>query len=126
MSYPKSLVKVLILLLLVGACLTVNANQTQIVTYKGQLVMGKNESVIIYLGSESGDLAAFCFTNKSAVGRAILSKCKAGKQCAFTGRVAWDNKCTIRQFYPGADIQDLSASGKIISLKSVKRPRNKK
>jgi hypothetical protein len=101
---------------------TVSADQIEIVTYKGRLEVGKAESTIIYLGSETGDLAAFCFTNKSAVGRAILSKCKTGKQCEFTGQVDWDKSCNIKQFYPaGTDMQVLSASGKIISVKSVRR-----
>jgi hypothetical protein len=122
MNYSKSLIGALILFLLLICNLIVVANQPETVTYKGKLEIGKTESAIIYLGSESGDLAAFCFTNKSAVGRAILSKCKVGKQCEFTGRVDWNKSCSIKQFYPaGTDMPGLSASGKIISIKSVRR-----
>ncbi len=122
MKYSKSLVVSFILHIFLSFDLTVSANQTELVTYQGQLKVGKTESAIIYLGSETGDLAAFCFTNKSAVGRAILAKCKANKQCEFTGRVDWAKDCDIRQFYPsGTDMQGLSASGKIVSVKSVKR-----
>jgi hypothetical protein len=122
MKYSKSSIGALILFLLLSCGFTVSANQTETVTYKGKLEVGKTESAIIYLGSESGDLAAFCFTNKSAIGRAILSRCKTGKQCEFTGQVDWNKSCNIKQFYPaGTDMQGLSASGKIISVKSVRR-----
>ena len=120
MSYLKYFGQVLILILVAGI-LFANAFQTGTVTYDGQLKVGKTESTIIYLGSESGDLAAFCFTNKSRVGRAILSKCKDGKQCEFTGRVSWAQYCDIKKFYPpDTEMQGLSASGKIVSLKSVR------
>ncbi len=84
------------------------------VSYKGKLQVGKTESVILYVGEESGDYAAFCFTNNSPVGRAILAACKDGEQCQFTGEIA-DGNCKV----PGLEA-DLSASGKIVSIKSVK------
>jgi hypothetical protein len=37
----------------------------------GELQVGKAESVILYLGEESGDYAAYCFANDSEAGRAI-------------------------------------------------------
>lgn len=76
--------------------------------------MRDKRSVILYVGKETGDYAAFCFTNNSQVGRAILAACKDGEQCQFTGEIA-DGECKV----PGLEA-DLSASGKIVSIKSVK------
>ncbi len=128
MKYSKSLIVILVLNLFPFFNLTVNANHsetvtdTETVTYNGRLEVGKTKSVILYLGSETGDLAAFCFLNKSAVGRAILSKCKPGKECEFTGKVNWDKSCDVKRIYPGGkDLQQLSASAEIISVKSVRR-----
>jgi hypothetical protein len=50
----------------------------------GELTVGKTESVILYVGMETGDYAAYCFTNASEVGRAILAKCKNKDQCEVT------------------------------------------
>jgi hypothetical protein len=83
-------------------------------TYAGELQVGKTSSVILYFGAESGDYAAFCFTNNSAVGRAILAACKDKQQCQFTGEVV-GGECKV----PGLEA-DLSASSKIVSIKSVK------
>ena len=84
------------------------------VSYAGSLQRGKTDSVILYFGEESGDYAAFCFANKSDVGMSILSACKDGQQCEFTGKLT-DSKCVV----PGLEA-DLSASGRIVSVKSVK------
>lgn len=89
---------------------------TESETYAGKLQVGKTNSVILYVGEETGDYAAFCFTNSSEVGRAILAACKDGEQCQFTGEVA-EGECKV----PGLEA-DLSASGKIVSIKSVKKP----
>jgi hypothetical protein len=88
---------------------------TESVTYAGELQVGKTDSVILYVGAESGDYAAFCFKNSSKVGRAILAACKNREQCQFTGEVV-DAKCKV----PGLEA-DLSASSRIVSIKSVKK-----
>lgn len=90
------------------------AVQDETVTYKGTLELGKTDSAIVYVGAETGDVAAFCFTNNTEVGRAILSVCKKGRQCEFTGTVDSEAGCKIK------DERELSASGKITSIKSVK------
>ncbi len=90
------------------------APATESETYAGELQVGKTKSVILYFGAESGDYAAFCFTNNSAVGRAILAACKNREQCQFTGEVT-NGECKV----PGLEA-DLSASSKIVSIKSVK------
>ena len=90
---------------------------TESESYTGELQVGKTDSVILYVGAESGDYAAFCFKNKSKVGRAILAACKNREQCQFTGEVA-DGACKV----PGLEA-DLSASSKIVSIKSVKKTR---
>ena len=85
------------------------------VGYKGSLESGKIKSLILYLGEESGDYAAFCFTNKSKVGRAVLAACKTGGQCEFTGKVDFSRSCQVKNL-----AANLSASGQIISIESVK------
>lgn len=47
----------------------------------GELTVGKTESVILYVGMETGDYAAYCFKNDSEAGRAILAACKNRDQC---------------------------------------------
>lgn len=86
-------------------------------TIAGQLQTGKTNSVIVYVGMESGDYAVYCFANKSAVGRAILAKCKNGDQCEFVGEVADDDEeCTA----PGLEAS-VSRSGNITKVTRVKR-----
>jgi hypothetical protein len=81
---------------------------------QGKLQIGKIESVILYVGMESGDYAAYCFTNDSEAGRKILAACKDREQCAVTATVD-DYSCKV----PGLEA-DLSASGKIVKVQSVK------
>lgn len=81
---------------------------------RGQLHLGKSESYIFYVGRESGDFAAFCFANDSDAGRAILSACKNGDQCEFTGTVG-EGACQV----PNLEA-DLSASGRITKVVSAK------
>ncbi|HKY05682.1 MAG TPA: hypothetical protein VJQ56_12370, partial [Blastocatellia bacterium] len=83
-------------------------------SYTGRLQVGKTDSVILYVGEDTGDYAAFCFKNDSQAGRAILAVCKDGEPCQFTGELA-DGACKV----PGLEA-DLSASSKIVSVKSVK------
>lgn len=81
---------------------------------EGELEVGKTESTILYVGKETGDYAAYCFTNDSEAGRAILAACKDGDRCAVKGTID-DSKCKV----PGLEA-DLSASGKILKVASVK------
>jgi hypothetical protein len=81
----------------------------------GELQVGKTESVILYLGEESGDYAAYCFANDSDAGRAILAACKNGERCEFSGDVNYEGGCKV----PGLEA-DLSASGKVLKVESVK------
>lgn len=96
------------------------ASQSEASEIQGELQVGKTESVILYVGAESGDYAAYCFTNDSEAGRAILAVCKNKDQCAVTGTVD-DYRCKV----PGLEA-DLSASGKIVKVESVKSLGRKK
>lgn len=87
---------------------------------QGELQAGKTESVILYVGMETGDYAAYCFTNESEAGRAILAACKDREQCVVTGTID-DYGCKV----PGLEA-DLSASGKISKVQSVKSLGRKK
>jgi hypothetical protein len=86
-------------------------------TFKGTLHVGKTATpYLVYVGEESGDFAAFCFTKNSAVGRTILAACKDGATCQFTGKVDQGAKCKVDR----ATQKVLSGSGKILSVTSVK------
>jgi hypothetical protein len=113
MIHRNFIIKIVVFLFLLAPSFVVNAQQSETVTYEGQLQVGKRESTIIYLGEESGDLAAFCFPNKSSVGRTILSKCKNKELCKFVGRVNWSGSCSISGGF--------SARAKIVLLKSVRK-----
>lgn len=113
MFHRNSIIKIVVFLFLIAHCFMANGQQTETVTYEGQFKVGKRESTIVYLGEETGDLAAFCFTNKSSIGRAILSRCKNKGRCKFSGRVDWNSSCSIRGGF--------SARAKIIALKSVRK-----
>lgn len=82
---------------------------------QGELQVGKSESVILYVGKESGDYAGYCFTNDSEGGRAILAACKNKEQCEVIGKVDYESVCKV----PGLEA-DLSSSGKIVKVESVK------
>lgn len=82
---------------------------------QGELQVGKSESVILYVGRETGDYAAYCFANDSEGGRAILAACKDKEQCDVIGKVDYDSGCKV----PGLEA-DLSASGRIVKVESVK------
>lgn len=92
-----------------------DADADDSVSYKGALEVGKTDSTILYLGEESGDYAAFCFANNSDVGRAILAACKNGEQCEFVGAVDFESPCKVKNLEA-----DLSASGRITAVESVK------
>jgi hypothetical protein len=87
----------------------------------GELQTGKSESVILYVGVETGDYAAYCFKNNSDAGRAILSACKNGEECEVVGENDGSTACDV----PGLE-GDLSASGKITKVVSVKSLGRKK
>lgn len=88
---------------------------------EGELQLGKTESVILYVGKETGDYAAYCFANDSEAGRAITAVCKNGEQCEFVGEVDADSACKV----PGLEA-DLSASSRISKIESVKTLGRKK
>jgi hypothetical protein len=91
------------------------AGQSEGDIIQGELQVGKSESVILYVGKETGDYAGYCFTNNSESGRAILAACKDKGQCEVIGKVDYDGGCKV----PGLEA-DLSASGKIVKVRSVK------
>ncbi len=80
----------------------------------GELQVGKTESVILYVGEDTGDYAAYCFTNDSEAGRAILAACKNGDQCEAKATLG-EGTCKV----PGLEA-DLSASFKISKVASAK------
>ncbi len=82
---------------------------------EGELQTGKTESVILYVGAETGDYAAYCFMNDSEAGRAILARCKNGGQCRFSGKVDFEAACKV----PGLEA-DLSSKGRIVKIETVK------
>lgn len=90
-------------------------------TVQGELQTGKTSSLILYLGEETGDYAAYCFANNSEAGQAILAACKNGGQCEVVGTIADDASCQV----PGLEA-NLSASFKIVKVISAKRAAGKK
>jgi hypothetical protein len=88
--------------------------QVDTVTFKGRLRSNEAESTILYYGVESGDLAGFCFENDSDIGRTVLTKCKAGDLCEFTGEVDWNQQCPF-----GGGM--FSAQARVTKLKSVRK-----
>ena len=91
------------------------AGQSEANDIEGQLQMGKTESVILYVGMESGDYAGYCFTNDSDAGRAILAACKDKERCAVKAVVDHEAGCKV----PGLEAT-LSDSGKITKVESAK------
>ncbi len=82
----------------------------------GELQTGKTESVILYVGEETGDYAAYCFTNDSDAGRAILAACKNKEQCEVKATLGeGDSECKV----PGLEAT-LSASFNIAKVASAK------
>lgn len=81
----------------------------------GELQTGKTDSVILYVGEETGDYAAYCFANDSDAGRAILAKCKDKEQCEVAATLGDGEGCKV----PGLEAT-LSASFRIATVTSVK------
>jgi hypothetical protein len=100
---------------IVSAQSTTKTSTPDVENIRGELQVGKTESVILYVGAESGDYAAYCFPNEAEVGRAILAACKNGEQCEFSGKVDYESGCKV----PGLEA-DLSASGKVLKVDAVK------
>jgi hypothetical protein len=96
-----------------GRAVSITSNYTG----KGELKIGAIDSVILQFNGKPSDYAAYCFTNKSAVGRAILAKCKNGQQCQFTGTVesGGDNECKVPE-----SLNPPSSRRRIIEFSSVK------
>lgn len=80
----------------------------------GELQVGKAESVILYVGEETGDYAAYCFTNDSEAGRAVLAACKDKERCEVMATLG-EGTCKV----PGLEAT-LSASFKISKVASAK------
>lgn len=87
----------------------------------GELQKGETDSVLLYVGAETGDYAAYCFKNDSEAGRAILAACKNGEQCEVVGETDYENSCKV----PNLEA-DLSSSGKITKVTSAKPRKSKK
>lgn len=96
------------------------AGETEESETRGELQTGKTESVLLYVGEETGDYAAYCFSNDSEAGRAIMAACKNGEQCAVVGTVE-QGSCKV----PGLEA-DLSYSARIVKVKSAKSLGRKK
>jgi hypothetical protein len=88
---------------------------------QGELQVGKTESVILYVGMETGDYAGYCFTNDSEAGRAIMAACKDRAQCEVVGKLDYESGCKV----PGLEA-DLSASGKILKVEKARSLGGKK
>lgn len=82
---------------------------------EGELQQGKTESLILYVGMDTGDYAAYCFPNESEAGRAILAACKNKDRCEVSAEVE-AGKCTVPELEA-----DLSDSGRIVKVFSVKK-----
>ena len=90
--------------------------------FSGQFDPGKTDSVILYVGMETGDYAARCFANDSAVGKQILAACKKGDECEVVAtKIDHEFQCRVE----GLEA-DLSSSGKILSVKSARKLPKKK
>lgn len=83
-------------------------------TITGELQKGSSESLILYVGAETGDYAAYCFDNNSDDGRQILEACGDKAQCEVTAEVT-DGSCKV----PGLEA-DLSSSGRLAKVSSAK------
>ncbi len=91
------------------------ADDSESESIKGELQLGKTDSVILYVGMETGDYAAYCFTNDSEAGKKILASCKDKEQCEIKATIDGEVRCKV----PGLEA-DLSASGRILKVASAK------
>lgn len=104
-----------VILAALSAALSAVASAQSAEKIRGELQVGETESLILYVGRESGDYAAYCFANDSDAGRAILAACRDRDECEFSGSVDYEGGCKV----PGLEA-DLSASGKVSKVDSVK------
>ncbi len=91
------------------------AGHTEEGKLQGELQVGRTQSVILYLGQESGDYAGYCFGNDSDAGRTILAACKDRSQCAIVATIDYESRCIVPEFQG-----DLSATGAILRVASAK------
>lgn len=98
------------------AAKTAPAASSEAQQIEGRYQTGKTESLILYVGMETGDYAAYCFANDSEAGRAIAAACKNGDECEVNAEMG-EGKCTV----PGleADLSDSGRISKVISVKSL-------
>jgi hypothetical protein len=101
-----------------SAATSETSGETQ--TVSGELQKGNAESVILYVGMETGDYAAYCFDNNTDDGRKILEACGNKMQCEVTAEIS-EGSCKV----PGLEA-DLSDSGRIKKVVSVKTLGKKK
>lgn len=95
---------------------TTSAGDSESQSVTGELRTGKTESLILYVGMETGDYAAYCFKNASEAGRAILAACKDGEQCEVRATLGGtETECKV----PGLEV-NLSASFNVIKVASAK------
>lgn len=97
------------------------ANEAEGDKIEGELQVGKSDSVILYVGKESGDYAGYCFANDSEAGRAIMAACKDRTRCEVVGKIDYESTCKV----PGLEA-DLSASGRILKVSSARSLGGKK
>jgi len=87
----------------------------------GQLNRGKTDSAIVAVGDETGDYAARCFANDSEIGKQILAVCQDGDQCEVViAKTDYEFQCKVEGL-----AADISSSGKIVSVKSVRKLKSK-
>ncbi len=98
------------------AAKTTPASSSEAQKIEGRYQTGKTESLILYVGMETGDYAAYCFDNESDAGRAIAAACKNGEQCEVNAEMG-EGSCKV----PGleADLSDSGRIAKVISAKSL-------
>lgn len=107
-------VKLAALLAGASAASQTSASQSDVQEIQGELQVGRTQSLILYVGMESGDYAAYCFANNSKAGRAILAACKNRRRCEVRATVS-EYACKV----PGLEA-DLSSSARIERVQSVK------
>ena len=83
-------------------------------TGTGNLEIGASESLISQFDDAATGYAAYCFSNKSAVGRAILTKCIKGQPCEFTGTVE-TGQCKTPSY-----LNQPSSSYRVVDVASVR------
>lgn len=91
---------------------TTTEDNAQAGTWSGQIKTGPSESVLNYVGAESGDWVPMRFQNDSEAGKKLLAVCGNDDLCEFTGAV---------EFLDEAPPPDASAVGRIVRVDRVKK-----